>query len=681
MNRGAKVKNRAPAPIQITAEQIVREAKERVDKAVKAPREHITDLEELKDYQMRKRKEYEDQIRKQRQFIGNWLKYAKWEAEQNELDRARSVYERALDVDYKSVQIWLRYSEMEMKGKNINHARNVYDRAVNLLPRVDQLWYKYAYMEEMIGNYDNTRNVFEKWMHWEPDEQAWLSYIKFEERCSEFEKSRDVYERYIAVHSTRVSYVRYAKWEARHAEINRARHVYERSLEELEEYEQDEELFIKFSEFEIGCHEYERARVIFKFALEKLDKDLAQELYKSYISFEKQHGDRKDVENVILDKRRQQYEDNLESNPHNYDVWFDYIRLEEADGDAARIREIYERAISNIPPVKEKRFWKRYIYLWINYAIYEELSADDINRTREVYKACLKVIPHSSFTFAKIWVMFAHFEVRQKQLDQARKILGQSIGRCPKDKLFTQYIQLEYQLGNVDRCRKIYEKYLEYAPHNCSTWKKYCEMESEVGEDSRCRALYELAIAQPLLDMPEMLWKSYIDFEISQGNISNTRNLYERLLDRTQHVKVFISFAKFENEAAGDNSAARAIFTRAYSHLKDLGLKEERVLLLEGWQDFEQSLGEGNQLNVQAVLKKKPRKVKKTKPIVHLDGSAGGYEEYYDWIFPDDKSGAATMKLLQMAKKWKKKETGEEDEEQDIANVAEDKEEIDIDDL
>jgi hypothetical protein len=30
------------------------------------------------------------------------------------------------------------------------------------------------------------------------------------------------------------------------------------------------------------------------------------------------------------------------------------------------------------------------------------------------------------------------------------------------------------------------------------------------------RALYELAIAQPLLDMPELLWKGYIDFEISQ---------------------------------------------------------------------------------------------------------------------------------------------------------------------
>ena len=45
----------------------------------------------------------------------------------------------------------------------------------------------------------------------------------------------------------------------------------------------------------------------------------------------------------------------------------------EAEPDA--VREVYERAIANIPPAEEKRLWRRYIYLWINYALYEELGA------------------------------------------------------------------------------------------------------------------------------------------------------------------------------------------------------------------------------------------------------------------------------------------------------------------
>ena len=66
--------------------------------------------------------------------------YAAWEEGQKDFRRARSVWERTLDVTYTNPTVWLRYAEMEMRHRFINHARNVWDRAVSLLPRVDQLW-------------------------------------------------------------------------------------------------------------------------------------------------------------------------------------------------------------------------------------------------------------------------------------------------------------------------------------------------------------------------------------------------------------------------------------------------------------------------------------------------------------------------------------------------------------
>ena len=96
------------------------------------------------------------------------------------------------------------------------------------------------------------------------------------------------------------------------------------------------------------------------------------------------------------------------------------------------MRDTYERAIANIPLVAEKSYWRRYIYLWINYALFEELEAEDVEKTRQVYDSCLKLIPHRNFTFAKMWLLYAHFEVRQKNLQLARKILGTAIGKCPK---------------------------------------------------------------------------------------------------------------------------------------------------------------------------------------------------------------------------------------------------------
>ncbi|KZV51110.1 crooked neck-like protein 1 [Dorcoceras hygrometricum] len=55
--------------------------------------------------------------------------------------------------------------------------------------------------------------------------------------------------------------------------------------------------------------------------------------------------------------------------------------LEESVGDKNRIEDVYERAIANIPPAQEKRYWQRYIYLWINYVLYEELDAQNVDRT------------------------------------------------------------------------------------------------------------------------------------------------------------------------------------------------------------------------------------------------------------------------------------------------------------
>lgn len=51
------MKNKAPAEVQITAEQLLREAKEReLELLPPPPQQKITDEEELNDYKLRKRK-------------------------------------------------------------------------------------------------------------------------------------------------------------------------------------------------------------------------------------------------------------------------------------------------------------------------------------------------------------------------------------------------------------------------------------------------------------------------------------------------------------------------------------------------------------------------------------------------------------------------------------------------
>ncbi|KAJ1464754.1 hypothetical protein T484DRAFT_1867911, partial [Baffinella frigidus] len=88
--------------------------------------------------------------------------------------------------------------------------------------------------------------------------------------------------------------------------------------------------------------------------------------------------------------------------------------------------------------------------------------------------------------------------VRCKDLAAARKVFGRAIGEGPKEKdnvvlteitadnvvltdvrtqVFKAYIELELQLGNIDRVRTVYEKMLERYPANCKGWAAFAELE------------------------------------------------------------------------------------------------------------------------------------------------------------------------------------------------------------
>lgn len=613
--------------------------------------------------------------------MNNWMRYAAWELEQKEYRRARSVFERALDVDSTSVVLWVRYVEAEMRERNINHARNLLDRAVTILPRIDKLWYKYVYMEETLGNVPGTRQVFERWMSWEPDESAWMAYVKLEKRYGEFDRARAIFERFTIVHPEPRNWIKWARFEEENGTSQLVRDVYGVAIETLGEEFMDERLFIAYARFEAKLKEYERARAIYKYALDRMPRSRSTALHKSYTTFEKQFGNREGVEDVILAKRRVQYEEQLKDNPKNYDIWFDFARLEETGGDVDRVRDVYERAIAQIPPSQEKRHWRRYIYLWVFYALWEEMENQDIERARQIYQECLKLIPHKKWTFGKIWMMKAQFEIRQMQLQAARKTLGQALGMCPKDKLFRGYIEIEKQLFEFARCRKLFEKQLEWNPSHSQAWINFAELERSLDDLERARAIFELGIDQPTLDMPELVWKAYIDFEEYEEEYDRARDLYERLLSKTDHVKVWINYARFEinvldpdadpNDEDGPvseeaKSRARMVFKRAHDLFKEKELKEERVDLLNAWKSFEHTHGSPDE--IEKIEKQMPRKVKKRRKI-----EDDRFEEYLDYVFPaDDESAAKMSKLLQMAHSWKQRQT-----QQATANGADGEEEDD----
>ena len=60
--------------MQITAEQILRESRELQEQGFKPPTQKITDVTELNEYRLRKRKEFEDLVRRVRWNVSIWVK-------------------------------------------------------------------------------------------------------------------------------------------------------------------------------------------------------------------------------------------------------------------------------------------------------------------------------------------------------------------------------------------------------------------------------------------------------------------------------------------------------------------------------------------------------------------------------------------------------------------------------
>ena len=155
----------------------------------------------------------------------------------------------------------------------------------------------------------------------------------------------------------------------------------------------------------------------------------------------------------------------------NYGHKFDYVRLEKDVGKKKKVREVHKKMISNKPHVVQKWYWNNYIYLWINYALYKELEVKDNNRMRVVFNACFGIILHVKFTFIKVWILTAWFEIWWTDFKAAQVVMENAIGRAPKKKLFKKYNEMEWaQLTfqvNVHRYWILYGKYIEWSSSNC----------------------------------------------------------------------------------------------------------------------------------------------------------------------------------------------------------------------
>ncbi|XP_060948018.1 protein crooked neck-like [Limanda limanda] len=285
------------------------------------------------------------------------------------------------------------------------------------------------------------------------------------------------------------------------------------------------------------------------------------------------------------------------ANPHNYDAWLDYLHLLDSD-DPDTVRRGggggYDRAITITPPIQEKRYWRRYIYLWINYTLYEErevkgyikLQMPDIEKMikreleqqRSLYEAQLA---HEN-TESDLWRRYAEYEMDNGQKVKAKSIWRRAISIRPDFQLFWYEYNLIYsEESNIPECRKVFEEWMATGPGE-QAWRFFIENELRHREVALARSLYErFVIVHPkgknLLD--------FALFEEKNGNITHSREVFERALQCVQisrDPEFFMAYIHFEED--------QKQFERVLNTY-DLAFSRTRVLL-ENFTIFRKNFGD-----------------------------------------------------------------------------------------
>lgn len=592
----------AVSSTQVTLNDILKDIGQKAD--VKKASESIQDLEELHSHQLARRRDYEHLLRRNRLNYAQWMRYARWEAEHNhDLRRFRSIMERALEVNSQHVPFWVRYVELELMFKNVNHARNILERAISVLPKVDKFWFLYVQTEEALGRPDSVRHIFERWLKWKPGREAWVSYIGFEKRAGG--SVAELYERAVKEFNDANVWLEWATFEMFKSKPERIRGIFEGAANAGAF---SAELLSKWAFWEAKEKERERGKAILTLAFEKGVLDAAEraKLGQSLLEFENLYGDSKGHQL----KWRIQQEQAVRSNPRDYDAWWNLSNIEE-------LEEMFKNAVAEKPLQETKSvLWRRYVFLFIRWALWEEYARSNVNAARQIYKDLISTFP-TTFTFAKAWIHAAELEIRHGNLTGARKVLGRALGTFPKTKLFIYYINMERTLGEWDRVRRIHERWIEVTIDNPETaLESLISFEKEMGEHERCVALYRGISSVSGSSGVKKAFVEYLKGELMYDEAREVLAPQSALdwIERALFESTILSPDQIANLGDAELTIGhyqigetRKVFDKAYQFFKKAKDGELALIVLGAWQQYEEEYGTTD--DVEKVTKKEPKLV------------------------------------------------------------------------
>lgn len=327
-----------------------------------------------------------------------WVEFSKFYEVNDQLDDARTVFEKATKVDYVKVDdlaaIYCEWAEMEIRQENFQKALDLMYRAT-------------AIPKNKVSYTDESETVQAR-LH--KSLKLWSMYADLEESFGTFKTCKSVYDRIIDLRiCTPQIIINYGMFLEEHKYFEEAFRAYEKGIALFKwpnVFDIWNTYLTKFLQRYSGS-QLERARDLFEQCLEHCPPDLVKNFFLLYAKLEEEHGLARHVMTVYERAVSAVQETDM------FDLFNLYIKKAAEIYGIPRTRPIYEKAIEMLPESKSREMCVKFAEM--------ETKLGEIDRARVIYSHCSQMCdPRITQDF---WQRWKDFEIRHGNEDTMREML------------------------------------------------------------------------------------------------------------------------------------------------------------------------------------------------------------------------------------------------------------------
>jgi pre-mRNA-splicing factor SYF1 len=242
-----------------------------------------------------------------------WSLCADLEESLGTTDTTRATYDAAIDLKVSTPALILSYARFLEDRKYFEDAFKVYERGIKVFgwPHVNDIWL--TYLNRFVARYggrklERARDLFEQSLEKVPPKYArrlHMLYAKLEEEHGLARHALAIYNRATKAVEEKDVYDMYCILLRKTAELfgqTRTREIYEQAIEVLPQ-DRIKDACVRYGKMETMLGEVDRARAIYTHGSQFCDPRKEEEFWKTWRSFEVQHGNEDTFRDMLRIKR------------------------------------------------------------------------------------------------------------------------------------------------------------------------------------------------------------------------------------------------------------------------------------------------------------------------------------------------------------------------------------------